>query len=123
VFSGDLPVTERRVLISLNRFSVVGPSMVHVLRLAIGLASAYSSHQVTVVLHGEGVLCGLCGSNPAWVDRYLKSARAHKIELLVELEELTSRKIDKSSLNEVLIVISAEELLNRWKQSDLHLRV
>ena len=97
--------------------------MVHVLRLAIGLASAYSSHQVTVVLHGEGVLCGLRNSNPGWVGRYLKSARAHRIEILVEQEELTERKIDKSSLNDVLVSVSAADLLKRWQQSDLHLRV
>jgi hypothetical protein len=110
-------------LISLNRFSAVEPSMVPVLRLAIGLASAYNRQQVVVVLHGEGVLCGLRASNLGSVDRYLKSARAHKIDLLVEQEELGLRGIAAESITPALVCISAAELIERWRAADLHLRV
>lgn len=111
------------IVLSVNRYPVVGPNLVNPLRTAIGLASAYNRHPVTIALHGEGILCGLWTVNHDWIDRYLKSARAHRIEIVVDKDSLDSRGYESSDLHEGLTVVQSDELKKRLRECEVHLRM
>lgn len=99
----------RPVVVTLSHFSPSTPSLVAPLRVAIGLASAYRRQTVTVMLCDEGVLHALKERNPAWVDRYLTSARAHKVEMWVDQPSLDSLGLQPDQLHPSVLVKDADE--------------
>lgn len=92
-------MSNRPVVVTLSSFSPSTPSLVAPLRVAIGLASAYRQQNVTIMLCDEGVLHALKDRNPAWVDRYIISARAHTVELWVDQASLEHLGIQHEQLH------------------------
>lgn len=113
----------RSVLVALHQLPPGAGNLADVLRTAVGLSAAYAGHTVAVVLFGEGVLCALKGRNSGWVDRYVKAARAHKVDILAESASLDDHGLKADDLAAAIQPITAQEYLDRWRQSDVHLRV
>lgn len=113
----------RSVVVALHQLPAGAGNLADVLRTAVGLSAAYAGHTVSVVLFGEGVLCALKGRNSGWVDRYVKAARAHKVEILAETDSLQEHGLKEDDLAAIIQPISAKDYLERWRQADVHLRV
>lgn len=113
----------RQILLALHRLPSGGVNLASVLRMAVGMTSAYTYHNVQVVLYGEGVLCGLRQANGPWVNRYLKAASAHKIPLFADKESLSSRGFAAEDLAEAVTLIEPKDYLDKWRQSELHIRM
>jgi sulfur relay (sulfurtransferase) DsrF/TusC family protein len=116
-------VKPRKVILGLHRLPSGGSNLAGVLRLAVGMASAYTYHQVQVILYGEGVLCGLRQANSPWVNRYLKSASAHKIPLFADRESLASRGFGPEDLADAVSLIEPADYLEKWRQAEIHIRM
>ncbi len=99
----------RPVVVTLSNFSPSTPSLVAPLRVAIGLASAYRRQTVTVMLCDEGVLHALKERNPGWVDRYITSANAHKVEVWADQPSLESLGLQADQLHASVQVKEADE--------------
>lgn len=111
----------RPVVITVSNFQPSAPSLVGVLRLAIGLASAYRQHTVTVMLNDEGVLHGLKDRNPDWLERYVTSAKAHQVELWADHSSLELLGIASDQVHPMLEVKDADECWDMRKSSALNL--
>ena len=118
-----MPVKPREILLGLHRMPSGGANLASVLRMAVGMTSAYTYHKVQVVLYGEGVLCGLKQANGPWVNRYLKAASAYKIPLFADRESLTSRGFAPEDLAEAVSLIEPQDYLEKWRQAELHIRL
>ncbi len=99
----------RPVVVTLSGFSPSTPSLVAPLRVAIGLASAYRRQTVTVLLCDEGVLHALKDRNPEWLERYITSAKAHKVELWADEPSLEVLGIQPDQLHPMVQLKDAEE--------------
>ena len=111
----------RPVVVTLSHFSPSTPSLVAPLRVAIGLASAYRRQTVTVMLCDEGVLHALKERNPGWVERYLTSARAHKVELWADQPSLESLGVAADQLHPSVQVKEGDEFWEVRSGSSLNL--
>ncbi|MBX3169838.1 MAG: DsrE family protein [Candidatus Eremiobacteraeota bacterium] len=111
----------RPVVVTLSNFSPSTPSLVAPLRVAIGLASAYRRQTVTVMLCDEGVLHALKERNPAWVDRYITSAKAHKVELWADQASLESLGVQADQLHASVQVKAGDEFWEVRSGSSLNL--
>ena len=111
----------RPVVVTLSHFSPSTPSLVGPLRVAIGLASAYRRQTVTVMLCDEGVLHALKERNPAWVDRYIISANAHKVELWVDQASLEAQGLQADQLHASVLLKEPDEFWEVRSGSSLNL--
>ena len=111
----------RPVVVTLSSFSPSTPSLVAPLRVAIGLASAYRRQTVTVMLCDEGVLHALKERNPAWMDRYIVSAKAHKVELWADQPSLDALGVATDQLHPSVMVKDADEFWDVRSGSSLNL--
>ena len=108
---------------SLHRLPSGGANLAGVLRMAVGMTSAYTHHKVQVILYGEGVLCGLRQANGPWVTRYLKSASAHQVKLFADRESLASRGFAPEDLADTVSLINPADYLDKFNQAELHIRM
>lgn len=111
----------RPVVVTLSSFSPSTPSLVAPLRVAIGLATAYRRQTVTVLLCDEGVLHALKDRNPSWLDRYITSARAHKVELWADQPSLEAMGLQADQLHSSVQVKDADEFWELRSESSLNL--
>ncbi|MFN8608364.1 MAG: hypothetical protein U0931_12580 [Vulcanimicrobiota bacterium] len=111
----------RPVVVTLSSFSPSTPSLVAPLRVAIGLASAYRRQTVTVMLCDEGVLHALKERNPSWVDRYITSARAHKVELWADQPSIDALGLQPEQLHSSVQVKEGDEFWDVRSGSSLNL--
>ena len=111
----------RPVVVTLSSFSPSAPSLVAPLRVAIGLASAYRRQTVTVLLCDEGVLHALKERNPNWLDRYITSAKAHKVELWADQGSLEALGLQSDQLHSMVQIKEPEEFWEIRSGSSLNL--
>jgi sulfur relay (sulfurtransferase) DsrF/TusC family protein len=85
------------------------------------LASAYRRQTVTVLLCDEGVLHALKDRNPDWMDRYLTSAKAHKVEVWADQGSLESQGLQADQLHPAVQLKQADEFWELRSESSLNL--
>lgn len=108
----------KKYLISSRQLVATGPSLVSVLRFAIGISAAYQGPLVTVALSGEAVRCALRNSQQSLTDDYLKSARARDVKVWIESESLETLGLTKEDLVDDVIVVSSKEIAEVWSVCD-----
>jgi sulfur relay (sulfurtransferase) DsrF/TusC family protein len=89
--------------------------------VAIGLASAYRRQLVTVLLCDEGVLHALKERNPGWLDRYITSATAHKVELWADQSSVEALGLNTEQLHSMVQVKDGDEFWDIRSASALNL--
>lgn len=99
----------RLTVLTLTRFAPSAPSLVAPLRVAIGLASAYKRQPITLLLCDEGVLHGLKARNPEWLDRYFTSARAHGVQVWVDLQSMEQHGVEVEQLHDFMLATPHDE--------------
>ncbi|MBT9586437.1 hypothetical protein IV102_24045 [bacterium] len=109
------------VVVTLSTFSPSTPSLVAPLRVAIGLASAYRRQTVTVLLCDEGVLHALKERNPVWLERYITSAKAHRVELWADQPSVEALGLQTDLLHTAVLLKSADEFWDIRSESSLNL--
>ncbi len=105
-------------LISSRQLVATGPTLVAILRFAIGISAAYRGPLVTVVLSGEAVRCALRQSQQSMTSVYLRSAKAREIKIWAESESLEALGIEHGDLVEQVVVVRSEEIAEEWTVSD-----
>ena len=104
-------VLVKKYLISSRQLVATGPSLVSVLRFAIGISAAYQGPLVTVALSGEAVRCALRNSQQSLTDVYLKSAMARDVKVWIESESLEALNLTKEDPNWSIAVPSVDRLV------------
>ncbi|MGE0494993.1 MAG: hypothetical protein AB7S38_37645 [Vulcanimicrobiota bacterium] len=96
---------------SLGLGEVLGP--------ALGLATGYKPHEVTVVFQGDAVVTALRSGGK----RYLTAAQALGVTLKLDEESLKAAGKSEGGLAAAAETISLDDYLKCWQESDLQLRL
>lgn len=109
----------KRLIVSSRQLVATGPTLSAILRYCVGLAAAYQGPTVTAILSGDAVRCAVKGSQRTSTDHLLLSAKAHFIEIWADRESLEAIRLSPEHLVEGVQVVSTEEILELWTNSDL----
>ncbi len=93
------------------------------LRPAVGLAAGYQGHKVTLLVCDEGVYRLLESANQPFNHAYLASAGILDVSVHVEKESLEERGLNEEQLVGDVQVTSAEDMLKKIEEADIHLRL
>lgn len=113
----------KRIVLTVHQVPRPNGALRQVLHTAVGLAAGPPRHQVSVLLMGDGVVHGLREHGRPACDRYLRSARAHGIELYVDHHAMMLRGLLGGQLLEGFSVLSRERVLLLLGRSQVHLRI
>ena len=114
---------KKRVVLTVHHLPQAWGPLREVLHTAVGLATGPEGHAVEVILMGDGLVHGLKEHGKASNDKYLRSARAHGVELFADQHGMTLRGFTEGQLVDGISALPRERIVWKLGQADVHVRI
>lgn len=88
------------------------------LKVGVGLSGGIEEHEITAIFVGDGVYFGLRNLDKSIVNQHMEGLKKFNVPLLMEVESLNEKGIEKERLSEEFEIIDRKRVLKTIMDGD-----
>lgn len=112
-------MTQKAIAVILNNFPVSSALCPEGLRAAVGLASGFDEHKISIVLTGDGTWLALKTLDRSGLGKFLTSLKAFEVPIYADRKKVLDLGLSEVDIAEDVTLLESEQIQRTLQAMDL----
>jgi len=112
-------VAQKAIAVILNNPPVSSTLCLQGLQAAVGLASGFDEHKISIVLAGDGTWLALKTLDRSGLEKYLSSLKAHEVPIYADRKKIQDLGLSGDNIADDVTILESDQIQKTLQQMDL----